>query len=154
VLVADDDMFGIPFVVLNMHLLYVIDPIEASRSAPIGVGIVHLNLIAFGRPAFILVGGVKINPGVRSRRSHYTDLEFEIFEIMVHDRTLVEKMGTGTRYLDGAVFDAEGCRVFTRFPAIQGFPVKETDPFARSFRVVLRAVFAGTHGTGSQNGRR
>ena len=60
------------------------------------MGVVHLHLEAFAREAAILKLGMKVDAAVRDRRRLDVYHQLEVFEIVVLDRSIVERVRHGT----------------------------------------------------------
>src|SRR5690606_35031178 len=78
-----DDMLGKPFVILGRRNFYILYGVYASRSAPVGVAVIHLDLVTFLWPSFFLVGGMNIHPGVGAWLCHDLGFVLKILEAMI-----------------------------------------------------------------------
>src|SRR5690606_18920863 len=78
--VFDDDMFGVPLIVLGVHFLDICKPVYTSGFSPVAMGLVHLDFIAFARPAAFLKFGMDENPGICPGFCFYLGFKFKVFK--------------------------------------------------------------------------
>ena len=92
VLADDLDGHGEPLAVLRGGFQVVLDAIEAGGLFGVAMGIVHLHLVALGRPARALEFRVKIDAGVRLGERLDVQRELEVLELRAVDWAGVEQM--------------------------------------------------------------
>jgi len=98
--------------------------IKAAGLDRIAMGVVHLHLETFAREAAILKLGMKVDAAVRIRCGLDVHHQFEVFEIVVVDRSLVERVRHGTVCHQGVVNDRKCCLVPADFPVSEVLPVE------------------------------
>ncbi len=144
-----DYTFSVPLVVLNINLFHVLYSVQTAGSSPICMTVVYLHLVAFLRPAAILVNGMKIQTWIRSRCGHYVGLEFKVSEIMIFHITIIKKVRHGSIGYYCAVLNRKCWCVVANFPTVKRFTVKKGYP---SICTCFMLWFAGNEYR--QNGNR
>src|SRR5580704_8834824 len=113
--VLDDDVLREPLIVLcdSLDILCpnILHMIKAAGLDWIAMRVVHLYLETLAREAAILKLGMKVDAAVRDRRRLDVYHQFEVFEIVVLDRSVVERVRHGTVCHQSAVNDLKRCLV-------------------------------------------
>ena len=97
---------------------------EPRRQRPclfVLMGHVDLYFVSFAGPAARLPFGVEVHAGVTAGGSHYFAFELEVFEVVVFDRAVVEKVASRTCTDQKSVVVDTPCIwvFFGFFPAIE-----------------------------------
>jgi hypothetical protein len=119
-----------------------LDGVNAGSFFWVFVGIVDLDFVALGWPAFLLKFRVEVDARVGSRQGFDFGFELEIFEIVVPHRAIVEEVGTDAVCDEFAVTNLEGGWGLVDFPTVERFTVKDPGP----------AVLIGCAGWGKPKG--
>ncbi len=124
----DPDRFGEPFAVFYIDFFYILHAVKAAGAAPVALRVVHLYLVAPGRPAILLVGRMEKDTGVGAGRGHDAGFELEVFEVVALHIAFVKEVRSGTVNDNGAILHTEGGRVLGSPPALQARAIKKGDP--------------------------
>src|SRR5579864_264588 len=123
-----DDVHCEPLIILYDSLDIVrpdiLHMIKAAGFDGIAMGVVHLHLEAFAREAAVLKFGMKVDAAVRDRRRLDVYHQLEVFEIVVVDRSIVERVRHGTVRHQGVVDDLKRFLVPADFPVSEVLPVE------------------------------
>ena len=104
----NDDIEVKPFAIFDIGFFGVLNAVHGGRPSPVGVRIIHLNLIALFRPIFFKESGTHIKSRIGTRIGFHAGVHFEISEI----KSFVEQVTAGAFDDEFTASDAEGIRVF------------------------------------------
>jgi len=127
------DVFCEPHIVLYVYFFYVLDVVQACGSFPVAVRIVYLYFKPLVRKTGLLVGRVKIDPGIGTRLCHYLRFKFKVGKIVAQYRTVIIQVRANTCYFNSAVFNRKGARLLAGFPVIECLAVKQAYPVFVTF---------------------
>ena len=96
------DVFGEPFIILDVELFYVYYIVQAACANVVGMGIVHLYFVSPVGPTALLIGGMEINAGIGMGEGLNIRFKFEILEIVLEHVAVVEEMGSVPMHDDTA----------------------------------------------------
>ena len=95
-LVADLDVHGEPFVVVDDLLVDIAHGVEGAGLLVVDFeGVGHLDFESCVGKTVLLVGGVEVDAGVGARAGHDVGRELEVFEVGVVQGAGVEEVGAG-----------------------------------------------------------
>ena len=124
----DNDLLGVPFVILGRRLQDILHRVQTTRSAWIPfVGIVHLAFEALFGPAFLLKRGMEIDPSVAVGHRLYVSFEVEILEWLFI--THIEDVTSFALANDAPIYNGPALRILIDLPAIGAFAIEQFDEF-------------------------